>query len=51
MLAKSSSESKVAVATISGSYSGVVGLPVYELAELLGNAGIEVVKNQTNATA
>ncbi len=39
------------VATISGSYSGVVGLPVYELAELLGNAGIEVVKKQTNATA
>ncbi len=39
------------VAAISGSYSGVVGLPVYELAELLGNAGIEVVKNQTNATA
>lgn len=39
------------VATISGSYSAVVGLPVYELAELLGNAGIEVVKKQTNATA
>lgn len=39
------------VAAISGSYSGVVGLPVYELAELLGNAGIEVVKKQTNATA
>ena len=39
------------VAAISGSYSGVVGLPVYELAELLGNAGIGVVKKQTNATA
>ena len=39
------------VAAISGSYSGVVGLPVYELAELLGDAGIEVVKKQTNATA
>lgn len=35
------------VAAISGSYSGVVGLPVYELADLLGSAGIEVVKNQT----
>ena len=31
------------VAAISGSYSGVVGLPVYELVELLGNAGIEVM--------
>ena len=35
------------VAAISGSYSGVVGLPVYELAALLGSAGIEVVKNKT----
>lgn len=35
------------VAAISGSYSGVVGLPVYELAALLGSAGIEVVKKKT----
>ncbi len=35
------------VAAISGSYSGVVGLPVYELADLLGSAGIEVVKKKT----
>jgi septum formation protein len=32
------------VAAISGSYSGVVGLPVYELVDLLGDAGIEVMK-------
>ena len=31
------------VASISGSYSGVVGLPVYETAELLEGAGIRVL--------
>ena len=34
------------VAAIRGSYSGVVGLPVYELVDLLRNAGIEVMKKQ-----
>lgn len=33
----------VFVEAISGSYSGVVGLPVYETAQLLGRAGIEVL--------
>lgn len=33
------------VESISGSYSGVVGLPVYETVGLLKNAGIDVVKN------
>ena len=33
------------VASISGSYSGVVGLPVYETARLLENAGIGVLGN------
>ncbi len=32
------------VAAIRGSYSGVVGLPVYELVDLLRNAGIDVMK-------
>jgi len=32
------------VAAIRGSYSGVVGLPVYELVDLLRNVGIEVMK-------
>ena len=31
------------VASISGSYSGVVGLPVYETAELLRAAGIDIL--------
>ena len=31
------------VQSLTGSYSGVVGLPVYETAELLGNAGITVL--------
>jgi septum formation protein len=34
------------VAAIRGSYSGVVGLPVYELVDLLRNAGIDVMKKQ-----
>ncbi|MGI9272819.1 MAG: Maf family protein [Woeseiaceae bacterium] len=34
----------VFVERISGSYSGVVGLPVYETAELLAAAGIEVFR-------
>lgn len=33
------------VAAISGSYSGVVGLPVFETVELLAKAGIEVLGN------
>jgi septum formation protein len=32
----------VFVADLRGSYSGVVGLPLYETAELLGNAGVTV---------
>jgi septum formation protein len=39
------------VAAISGSYSGVVGLPVYELVDLLRNAGIEVMKKTDSETA
>ncbi len=35
------------VAAIRGSYSGVVGLPVYELVDLLRNAGIDVMKKPT----
>ena len=31
------------VAALSGSYSGIVGLPVYETARMLGEAGIEVL--------
>jgi septum formation protein len=31
------------VAAISGSYSGIVGLPVFETTRLLGQAGIEVL--------
>jgi len=34
------------VAHIAGSYSGVVGLPVFETARLLHGAGIEVLKKQ-----
>jgi septum formation protein len=33
------------VSRLSGSYSGVVGLPVYETARLLSEAGIEVLDN------
>jgi septum formation protein len=36
------------VAAIDGSYSGVVGLPVYETAELLRNSGIDVLMKQTD---
>ncbi|NIV18604.1 MAG: septum formation inhibitor Maf [Woeseiaceae bacterium] len=36
----------VFVAAISGSYSGVVGLPVYETVQLLYRAGIEVLINE-----
>ncbi len=36
------------VEAIEGSYSGVVGLPVYETAELLRNAGIDVLMKQTD---
>jgi septum formation protein len=32
------------VAGLSGSYSGVVGLPVYETAELLRRAGIDLLR-------
>ena len=32
------------VESISGSYSGVVGLPAFETAELLQNAGLNVIK-------
>jgi septum formation protein len=35
------------VEAIEGSYSGVVGLPVYETAKLLRNAGIDVLMKQT----
>ncbi len=36
----------VFVESLHGSYSGVVGLPVYETAELLKNAGIVVLKKR-----
>lgn len=36
------------VAAISGSYSGIVGLPVFETAQLLGQAGIEVLGSTGN---
>ena len=39
------------VESISGSYSGVVGLPVYETVGLLKNAGIDVVNNKADETA
>lgn len=35
------------VEAIEGSYSGVVGLPVYETAKLLRNAGIDLLMKQT----
>lgn len=35
------------VRSISGSYSGVVGLPVFETAGLLRNAGIEIIVDRT----
>ena len=33
------------VESLTGSYSGVVGLPVYETAKLLGSAGIAVLNH------
>lgn len=36
----------VFVESISGSYSGVMGMPVFETAELLRDAGVEVVVNR-----
>ena len=36
------------VAAISGSYSGVVGLPVYETSQLLRNAGFDVLQPPTD---
>ena len=36
----------VFVAEIHGSYSGIVGLPVFETAGLLAAAGIEVIKSR-----
>lgn len=35
------------VERLDGSYSGVVGLPVYETAQLLHNAGIDILVKQT----
>jgi septum formation protein len=35
----------VFAAAIEGSYSGVVGLPVFETAQLLGNAGFDVLQH------
>jgi septum formation protein len=32
------------VSHLQGSYSGVMGLPLFETAELLANAGIEIMK-------
>ena len=37
----------VFVASISGSYSGVVGLPVFETAELLERVGIRIIEAKT----
>ena len=37
----------VFVAEIHGSYSGIVGLPVFETAGLLAAAGIEVIVSKT----
>lgn len=34
------------IKSIEGSYSGVMGLPVFETAQLLRNAGIELLKNE-----
>lgn len=36
------------VERLDGSYSGVVGLPVFETSQLLRNAGIDVLVKQTN---
>ncbi len=36
------------VESIAGSYSGVVGLPIFETAKLLKNAGIDIVLGQSN---
>lgn len=38
-------QAAVFVSELRGSYSGVMGLPLYETAELLGNAGIVVPRN------
>jgi len=35
------------VARIAGSYSGVVGLPAFETARLLGEAGVEIIARRT----
>ena len=34
------------ISNISGSYTGIMGLPVYETAELLANAGLRVFNAQ-----
>ena len=34
------------ISNISGSYTGIMGLPVYETAELLANAGLPVFNAQ-----
>ena len=41
----------VFVEAIVGSYSGVVGLPVFETAQLLKNAGLDVLFEHRNCTA
>ena len=38
----------VFVETVEGSYSGVVGLPVFETASLLSNAGIDVIAGRAD---
>ena len=38
----------VFVRAVSGSYSGVVGLPVFETAELLAAAGIDIIQRPTS---
>ena len=40
----------VFVQSLSGSYSGVVGLPVFETSALLAQAGIDVLDNFTDET-
>ena len=35
------------ISNISGSYTGIMGLPVYETAELLANAGLPVFNAQS----
>jgi septum formation protein len=36
------------VSELRGSYSGVMGLPLFETAELLRHAGIELLSNKNN---